>query len=84
VIPIARPAVTIARVVAPHIPDPSSDDDPIGVRLSIAEDGLALAESADLGAADNAELVELVETLRGDLTDMIRVIRELRTPDQDL
>ena len=42
-------------------------------RIAMAKADLQAAEAADLGNATNAELVLLLERIRGSLADMIRI-----------
>jgi len=45
----------------------------VSARLMMARDDLESAEQVDLATASNAQLVHLVEQLRGDLADVIRI-----------
>jgi hypothetical protein len=51
-------------------------------RIAMAQSDLDHARQADLAAASKADLIRLVERLRGSLYDMLRLVEEITTPDQ--
>lgn len=54
---------------------PEHDPSLTPTHLAVAEADLAAAEAIDLATASNAVLVSLVETLRGTLSDVLRIAR---------
>jgi hypothetical protein len=56
--------------------------DHVGVRLAISEEDLATSETLLLQGPSAIVLVPLVERLRGDLSDVIHLMRNFQAADQ--